>query len=209
MPTRWFAVAHGGTSCGLWLSSAINYPLLSQHERCSLSPFARTDPNTRTSCGRRGTDTCRVFVTSSVGICDRAALWARRPSVVGEAGLEGAGRAPCITLLFSVCSYVCVCVCCFTQLKQQQEKFGINQHGKVCWSFESRKFNISQTPKTHSFYSSWPHEQLQFVELNIHLIIVRCSAVFDWQDSGLRGQDMCCKESAVQLFPSASAALWV
>lgn len=52
--------------------------------------------------GRRGTDTCRVFVTSSVDICDRVALWERRPSVVGEAGLEGGRRARCFMLLFSV-----------------------------------------------------------------------------------------------------------
>lgn len=61
--------------------------------------------------GRRGTDTCRVFVTSSVGICDRAALWERRPSVVGKAGLEGGKRAPRLMLLFSVglsCVKCCV-----------------------------------------------------------------------------------------------------
>jgi len=31
-----------------------------------------------------------VFVTSSVGICDRAALWERRPSAVTGAGSERA-----------------------------------------------------------------------------------------------------------------------
>lgn len=71
------------------LSSAINYTLLSQQERCSLSPDVRTQTNARAHRGHRGTDTCRVFVTSSVDICDRMALWERRPSVVGKAGLEG------------------------------------------------------------------------------------------------------------------------
>ena len=58
--------------------------------------------HTHTHGGRRGTDTCRVFVTSSVGICDRVALWERRPSVVGKAGLEGGKRARRLMLLFSV-----------------------------------------------------------------------------------------------------------
>lgn len=61
-----------------------------------------TRKNVHTCHGRRGTDTCRVFVTSSVGICDRSALWERWPSVVGKAGLEGGKRAQCIMLLFSV-----------------------------------------------------------------------------------------------------------
>ncbi len=70
-----------------------------------------THTSERTRRGRRGTDTCRVFVTSSAGICDRTALWERRPSVVGKAGLEGGKRARCIMLLFSVglsCVKCCV-----------------------------------------------------------------------------------------------------
>lgn len=61
-----------------------------------------THTNMCTHHGPRGTDTCRGFVTSSVGICDRTALWERRPSVVGKAALEGGRRARCIMLLFSV-----------------------------------------------------------------------------------------------------------
>lgn len=52
-----------------------------------------TQTNGHAHCGLRGTDTCRVFVTSSLGICDRAASWERQPSGVGRAGLEGGNRA--------------------------------------------------------------------------------------------------------------------
>lgn len=119
------------------LSSAINYTLLSQQERCSLSPDVRTQTNARAHRGHRGTDTCRVFVTSSVDICDRMALWERRPSVVGKAGLEGDKGARCITLLFSVglscvkcCAVTAHGVCCFrsywcysSEIIQQQINF--------------------------------------------------------------------------------------
>lgn len=82
--------------------------------------------NARTHHGRRGTDTCRVFVTSSVGICDRAALWERRPSVVGKAGFEGGKRARCIMLLFSV-GLSCVKCCVVKVFQLLSLPFGVTQ----------------------------------------------------------------------------------
>lgn len=165
------------------LSSAINYTLLSQQERCSLSPDVRTQTNARAHRGHRGTDTCRVFVTSSVDICDRMALWERRPSVVGKAGLEGDKGARCITLLFSVglscvkcCAVTAHGVCCFhsywcysSEIIQQQK----NLLFKLL-SFLLLLLNRLQLP-LHSccckFKSNWSfscgHYHLVFQEFNM------------------------------------------
>lgn len=104
-------LAYDGTSFRR-LSSAINYTLPLPARKMLFVPRTHTHKmHAHTHGGRRGTDTCRVFVTSSVGICDRAALWERRPSVVGKAGLEGGKRARRLMLLFSVglsCVKCCV-----------------------------------------------------------------------------------------------------
>lgn len=70
-------------------------------------PTSRTHTHTQTrtrahTVDTEGTDTCGVFVTSSVDICGGAALWERQPSGAGKAGLEGGKWARRITLLFSV-----------------------------------------------------------------------------------------------------------
>lgn len=116
----------------------LSITLSSPCKKDALCPRSHTHTSERTHRGRRGTDTCRVFVTSSVGICDRTALWERRPSVVGKAGLEGGERARCIMLLFSVgLSSVKCCVvkvfllfCSYwrysAKIIQQQEKAKLN-----------------------------------------------------------------------------------
>lgn len=109
VPTHPFSIRWHFLPAGCPLLSITLF--LSRQERCSLSPAHTHKMHAHTHGGRRGTDTCRVFVTSSVGICDRAALWERRPSVVGKAGLEGGKRAPRLMLLFSVglsCVKCCV-----------------------------------------------------------------------------------------------------
>ncbi|MEQ2254144.1 hypothetical protein ILYODFUR_000635 [Ilyodon furcidens] len=103
------------------LSSAINYTLLSLQERCSLSPcctHSQTQTQTHTA-DTEGTDTCGVFVTSSVDICGGASLWEKRPSGTGEDGLEGGKWVRCITLLFSVgLTEMCEVLCCSTVFVQ-------------------------------------------------------------------------------------------
>lgn len=93
---RWHFLPAGCPLLSITLSSPCKQDAL-----CPLS-HTHTHTNMCTHHGPRGTDTCRGFVTSSVGICDRTALWERRPSVVGKAALEGGRRARCIMLLFSV-----------------------------------------------------------------------------------------------------------
>lgn len=103
--------------------------------------------NARTHRGRRGTDTCRVFVTSSVGICDRTALWERRPSVVGKAGLEGGKRARCIMLLFSV-GLSCVKCCVVKVFQLLSLPFGVTQLKQYSYR-KKKKFNFILHPKSY------------------------------------------------------------
>ncbi len=108
---RWHFLPAGCPLLSITLSSPCKKDALCPRSHIHTHTHTHTHTSERKRRGRRGTDTCRAFVTSSAGICDRTALWERRPSVVGKAGLEGGKRARCIMLLFSVglsCVKCCV-----------------------------------------------------------------------------------------------------